>query len=132
MLIDSNIVIYSVLPEHSFLDAWLDRPDTAFSIVTKIEVLGFANLSDAQRDYFEKLFVSAATLPLNEMVSQECIRLRRNHKIKLADSVIAATAIVHNLPLVTRNVADFAGIPGLQIVDPFSHGSGASSSLRQP
>lgn len=43
MLIDSNIVIYSVLPEHSFLDAWLDRPDTAFSIVTKIEVLGFAS-----------------------------------------------------------------------------------------
>ena len=32
----------------------------------------------------------------------------------------AATALVHNLPLVTRNVEDFTGIPGLLVVNPFA------------
>jgi len=39
--------------------------------------------------------------------------------IKLADAVIAATAVVHNLKLATRNVGDFKGIEGLRVVNPF-------------
>ena len=34
---------------------------------------------------------------------------------KLADSVIAATAIIHDLKLATRNVDDFKEIPGLEV-----------------
>jgi tRNA(fMet)-specific endonuclease VapC len=33
------------------------------------------------------------------------------------DLLIAATALVHNLTLVTHNVADFANVPGLTVVD---------------
>lgn len=121
MLIDSNIVIYSVMPEHVFLDAWLDRPDVSFSIITKIEVLGYSQLTDAQREHFEKLFRMACVIPLDDAVTQACIQLRRNHKIKLADAMLAATALVHNVPLVTRNTEDFAGISGLQVLNPFAN-----------
>lgn len=119
MLIDSNIVIYSVLPEHAFLDAWLDRADTSFSVITQIEVLGFSQLTDAQRERFEELFGVAATFPLDDAVTQACIRLRCARRMKLGDAIIAATALVHDLPLVTRNVEDFVDIPGLQVVNPF-------------
>jgi predicted nucleic acid-binding protein len=34
------------------------------------------------------------------------------------DSLLAATALVHGLTLVTRNVADFE-IPGLKVIDPW-------------
>jgi predicted nucleic acid-binding protein len=37
------------------------------------------------------------------------------------DSLLAATALVHGLALVTRNVADFQ-IDGLEVVDPWRHG----------
>ena len=33
------------------------------------------------------------------------------------DLLIAATALVHNLTLVTHNLADYANIPGLTVVD---------------
>ncbi len=36
------------------------------------------------------------------------------------DSLIASTALVHNMKLVTRNVIDFQAIPGLEIVNPWN------------
>ncbi len=35
------------------------------------------------------------------------------------DGLIAASAIVHNYKLVTRNVKDFEGIPGLELINPW-------------
>ena len=101
------------------LSMWLDRADTSFSVITQIEVLGFPQLTDAQRERFEELFSVAAALPLDDAVTQACIRLRRARRMKLGDAIIAATALAHDLPLVTRNVEDFVGIPGLQVVNPF-------------
>lgn len=36
------------------------------------------------------------------------------------DSLLAATALTHNMKLVTRNVADFERIPGLEIINPWN------------
>jgi predicted nucleic acid-binding protein len=56
---------------------------------------------------------------INEDIANKAIDLKREMNIKLADAVIAATAVVHNLKLATRNVGDFKGIEGLRVVNPF-------------
>lgn len=65
-------------------------------------------------------FVGLATiLPLDKEVTKKAVELRRNYrKLKLGDAIIAATAVVHQLILVTNNVRDFINIKGLKIVDP--------------
>ncbi|MBC7448068.1 MAG: hypothetical protein H7330_08420 [Hymenobacteraceae bacterium] len=56
---------------------------------------------------------------MDELVVQETIRLRRLHRRKRPDAIIiAATALVHRLTLITRNVADFRAIAGLTVLDP--------------
>lgn len=121
-LMDSNVLIDFVaqtIPEKGFLYV-LNIIDNEFLIptVVKIEVLGFSGnfpeLLTKMRD-----FVSLSTLlPLDNLVIDETINLRRNYKrIKLGDAIIAATALVHNLVLITRNTKDFENIPGLSVID---------------
>ncbi|EMM77923.1 toxin-antitoxin system, toxin component, PIN domain protein [Leptospira santarosai str. 2000030832] len=50
---------------------------------------------------------------------QETIRLRQAYKIKTPDAIIAATALVHGLTLVSRNVPDFSSISNLNVIDPW-------------
>jgi tRNA(fMet)-specific endonuclease VapC len=42
--------------------------------------------------------------------------LKRGHPISISDTWIAATAIVHNAPLVTHNPKDFAHVLGLTVI----------------
>jgi hypothetical protein len=46
--------------------------------------------------------------------------LRQRRKIRLADAIIAATALVYALPLVTRNVDDYKHITALTLINPFA------------
>ena len=43
--------------------------------------------------------------------------IRKTHKIKLPDAIIAATALVHDLTLLTRNVNDFNKIKELNLIN---------------
>jgi predicted nucleic acid-binding protein len=47
--------------------------------------------------------------------------LCKQSKIKLADAVIAATALTENYILVTRNIGDFKHIPGLGLLNPWNY-----------
>lgn len=49
--------------------------------------------------------------------SLRAARLDQGQQAPLQDMLIAATALVHGLTLVSHNVADFQGIPGLRIED---------------
>jgi len=61
----------------------------------------------------------ATILSVSKEVADKAIELRRSKRIKLADAVVASTALVNNLKLVTGNVRDFRGIRDLQIINPF-------------
>jgi len=66
-------------------------------------------------NFVDKSFI----YPINQAVTNQCIWLRQHYKIKTPDAIIAATAIVHSLTLLTRNTDDFKKIDGLNLVNPF-------------
>ena len=61
---------------------------------------------------------SSRILPVDDSVADIWGRLAATRPIPVIDSLLAATAIVHNLVLVTRNVADVDGL-GATILNPF-------------
>ncbi|MFL6290977.1 MAG: type II toxin-antitoxin system VapC family toxin [Thermoanaerobaculia bacterium] len=120
MLLDSNIIIYSAQPENEFLRRLIAEKAPAVSAVSYVEVLGYHRLTEVERRYFAAFFAEARILPLSQPVLDEAVRLRQAKKIKLGDSLVAGTALLHDLTLVTRNVDDFIGIDGLRILNPFA------------
>lgn len=120
---DSNIVIDYLggkLPADGieFLDKVVnDVPEV--SVITKIEVLGFAMPPQANQ-LLTDFFNDATIHPLSKPIVQKTIDLRKTHKIKLPDAIIAATALVHKMELITRNEADFKKIDHLNVVNPHS------------
>lgn len=59
-------------------------------------------------------------LPVDELVATEAARLSVPNPTPLADTLIAATALVNQMPVVTRNEHDFQRFDGLAIINPFS------------
>ena len=55
-------------------------------------------------------------LPIDDRVIRQAISLRQTRKMSLGDALIAATALVYNLPLVIRNIRDFSGLVGLTLI----------------
>jgi predicted nucleic acid-binding protein len=57
-------------------------------------------------------------LPIDTAVAQRCARLHVPDPRSERDALIAATALVHGMTVVTRNVADFEAT-GVQILNPW-------------
>lgn len=118
MLIDSNIIIYASLPEFTSLREFITVNAPTVSAISYVEVLGYHKLTDAERVHFQAFFQAASVLPLSNPILEEAVKLRQLRKITLGDSLIAATALVHHLTLVTRNIDDFDWIPNLPLQNP--------------
>jgi predicted nucleic acid-binding protein len=121
LLIDSNIVIYlakkQLLPE-----AFLRNDDVLFiSDVTFMETLGYAFADATEMQETQNLVSILIRTPIEEAIVQKVLALRQNHRIKLPDAIIAATALVHDYILVTRDISDFSRIPGMALLNPFEN-----------
>ena len=78
------------------------------SIITYMEVM--VGAKTAQENAAVKAFLANFVVrPLSQKIAAQTIKLRRQHRRKLPDAIIYATAKIDNCLLVTRNTKDFDG-----------------------
>jgi predicted nucleic acid-binding protein len=121
-ILDTNTVIDYVgelLPEQAALavDSVIND-ELNVSVIAYIEVLGYGDKPESMKrlqDFLDLAFIYYVDMA----IAKQAIRIRKKYKIKLPDAIIAATAMVHDLTLLTRNVNDFKKIEGLDFANPY-------------
>lgn len=79
----------------------IDLGHCAISPINRMEVLGFGQLSDQDRQNLEHLLNNIITMPIDRAVEDAVIALRSHHKIKLPDAIVLATALTYHLELLS-------------------------------
>lgn len=67
----------------------------------------------------QEFIASIQVMELNRSIKLKTAEIRKKHKVKIPDAIIAATAIAQGFTLLTRNVEDFKKIDKLDIINPF-------------
>ena len=121
-LIDTNVVIgilnKTIKHQNALKLSKIINKDFIVSTVVNIETLGFNAITSDDKIKIESLLSKSTTIYIDKRIQEKAIEIRQTKKMKLSDSIIAATALVHNLTVVTRNETDFWGL-GLTIYNPF-------------
>ena len=112
--------------------AWVDTEDAEsffISAITILElergVLGIQRRDAAQGarlrawlDNHVRPEFAGRILPIDDQIAMRCAHLHIPDRRNEVDALIAATALVHDLAVVTRNVGDFEGA-GVVVIDPW-------------
>lgn len=123
---DTNTAIYYLqqqfpLPAEKFIDNTLIDFEPAISVITEIELLCWKTTDQKDVEVLHNFINDALVFELEDEIKLKTAEIRRSHKIKLPDAIIAATAIAYNLTLLTRNVRDFKNIDGITLINPHEH-----------
>lgn len=121
-IIDNNVISHYFDESFSengmiFIGEILDETPI-ISVITEIEALSWISTDKIKETKVKEFISESIILQLNQRVVNKCIAIRRSRKIKTPDAIIAATAIVNNLILLS-NDSVFSKIPGLSVIDPF-------------
>lgn len=116
------------------VEAWagsVDQADMFLSVITIMEIeLGIALLErrDTRQASVLRLWLhdkvmpafAGRILPVDTTIALRCARLHVPDTKSERDAWIAATGLVHDLTIVTRNVVDFAGTE-VTLLDPWTY-----------
>jgi predicted nucleic acid-binding protein len=121
---DTNTAIYYLQQQfppnaEKFIDSILQAGVPAISAITEIELLCWKTATEHDIKVLHDFISDAAIIELEQSIKLKTAEIRKTIKVKLPDGIIAATALVYNLTLITRNTEDFRNINGLNIINPF-------------
>ena len=121
---DTNIAIFYLQQQFTtsaekFIDNLLKEEQLAISAITEIELLCWKTASENDIEVLHNFINDAQVIELEQAIKIKTAEIRKAHRIKLPDAIIAATALVHGLTLISRNTEDFKNITGLSILNPW-------------
>lgn len=117
-ILDSNIIIYSYSDDFKYLREFITSDSCIVSEISRVEVLGYHKLKKEEYNYFQDIFDYVQIILPDQKIFDMAIDIRKKYNLKLGDSLIAATAMVHNLEIYTRNTDDFKNIKELKTFNP--------------
>ena len=114
ILVDTNILIYLLQGDDKLLSL-LQGAQVYVSFITELELYGLRNASKEYEQQIEAALDECLIISMNAAILRQYRSIRKNSKLKLADSIIAATALAYEIPLITAD-EEFSAVKLLQLI----------------
>lgn len=102
LLLDTNVALYLLRGDRSAADA-IQGQDVHISFITRMELLSKPGMTKAEIRQVEAFVAEWPMVEMNRSIMDQAIILRREHRLKLPDAIIGATAIYSGLLLLTAD-----------------------------
>lgn len=96
---------------------FINNASVEISVINRMELLSWTGANAEQMNIISEFIETCTVHAMDEPIIIAAIDIRRKHKLELPDAIIAATAVVKNISLLTHNEIDFQNIKGLKITD---------------
>jgi tRNA(fMet)-specific endonuclease VapC len=103
-LLDTNAVVALLRGEHSLRQRLEEAAWVGISVLSEIEFLAFPDISAHDRQSLQEFAERVDVIGLDhssQPLIDRIVRLRQQHKLKLPDAIIAATALEAEATLIT-------------------------------
>ncbi|MFP5042144.1 type II toxin-antitoxin system VapC family toxin [Parasediminibacterium sp. JCM 36343] len=101
------------------LDNLLKSNQPVISAITEIELLCWKSATEKDVELLHSFMNNSLVIELEKAIKLKTAEVRKANRIKLPDAIIAATAIVYDLTLLSRNTSDFKNIENIKMVNPW-------------
>lgn len=114
LLLDTNIILYLLNGDRTLVDI-LEHKQVYVSFITELELYSFKGLNTLEKSKIDILLSSCSIIDVNAGIKSKTVEIRQSCNIKLADSIIAGTALYLDLPLITAD-SDFKKVTQLALI----------------
>lgn len=123
MLLDTDIFIDYLRNFESaihFFNVLTPKDEVLFSGITEAElVAGEANNNIGKKEILLRFLSRWNKIEVNNQIAVLAGDIVREYALEIPDALIAATAIVHDAELLTKNIKDFKKVKGLKVKAPY-------------
>ena len=112
-LVDTNFLIHTD-QRNKLVEPFLSF-NIAISCISEMELLDVFSISKEQKLNMKRIVDECFVIEFNPEIKYLAINLKQKYKLKLADAIIAATAIHLELPFITSD-GDFKAIKELELI----------------
>lgn len=114
IFVDTNILLYFLKGDQEVIDMISDK-EIIISFITELELLSFPSLTDESEKIIRGLLKNCLIVDISPEIKELTIGFRKKSKLKLPDSIIAATSFYYKLPFLTAD-KQFRTIQELDII----------------
>ncbi|WP_374688658.1 type II toxin-antitoxin system VapC family toxin [Promineifilum sp.] len=102
-LLDTNALIYFFEGREKITQLVARTPELFYASITEIELLSSPRLTAEIAAQIRAFLALCRRIELSDEVIERAIEIRRDHRLKVPDAVIAASALAMDLPLVSAD-----------------------------
>ena len=114
LFLDTNIILYLLNGDETLAEL-LNGKQLYISVITELELLAYKGITAKEEKVINEFVSQCKTITINNAVKQETIRIRKTYNTKLPDSIIIATALYLDFPLITSDI-EFKKVDELALI----------------